>query len=91
MKNRGFSRFPKRSWELWVSIWTTPTSSEQAYLGPATSCAGTALAEARRHLVLDLHRARGDARGHRELHDDLLPQACLRSVAAHSDMFYDTS
>ena len=34
MKNHGFSRFPKRSWEIWVSKLTTPPRCVQAYAGP---------------------------------------------------------
>ena len=31
MKNHGFSRLPKSSWEIWVSIHTYPLSYVQAY------------------------------------------------------------
>ena len=32
MTNHGFPRFPKGSWEIWVSIQTTPPSCVQAYV-----------------------------------------------------------
>ena len=41
MKNHGFPRFPSGSWEIWVSIQTTPPRCVQAYRSPLfgpTSC-----------------------------------------------------